>query len=285
MAAITKDSPPLYGRPEQLTPLIRRVLADNPGPFTYTGTGTFIVGCGEVAVIDPGPELDAHFDALTAALQGERVSHILITHTHSDHWPLSARLSQATGAPVLGLAPKGRELAEYGFSPPPADGEAVAGPGWTLRALHTPGHASNHICYALEEERALFSGDHVMGWSTTVIAPPDGDMDDYLSSLDKVAAGGFEVLWPTHGPPIERPAKFLRAYRAHRLQREERIAAHLKVGPSRVAEMVAALYAEIDPRLHPAAARTVAAHLLRLQKLGRAACDGEPPLEALWRLS
>lgn len=283
MAVNDPESPPPYGVAEQLTPLIRRVLANNPGPFTYTGTGTYIVGRGEVAVIDPGPELDDHLEALKAALDGERVSHILITHTHSDHWPLSARLAELTGAPVLGLAPRGREAAEYGFQPPPADGEAISGPGWTLRALHTPGHASNHVCYGLEEERALFSGDHVMGWSTTVIAPPDGDMDDYLASLDKVVGGGFEVLWPTHGPPVERPAKFLRAYKAHRLQREERVLAHLKHGPACVRDMVAALYAEIDPRLHPAAARTVAAHLLRLEKYGRAAREGEAPLEALWR--
>jgi glyoxylase-like metal-dependent hydrolase (beta-lactamase superfamily II) len=283
MAAHRDDDPPPYGMAEQLTPLIRRVLADNPSPFTHTGTGAFIVGAGEVAVIDPGPELDSHFEALKRALDGERVSHILITHTHSDHWPLSARLSRLTGAPVLGLPPRGRDAAEYGFAWGPVDGEAVSGPGWTLRAMHTPGHASNHICYALEEERALFSGDHVMGWSTTVIAPPDGDMDDYLASLDKVAAGGFEVLWPTHGPPVERPAKFLRACKAHRLQREERVLAHLKGGPARVPEMVAALYAEIDPRLHPAAARTVTAHLLRLEKRGRACSEGEVPLEAVWR--
>jgi glyoxylase-like metal-dependent hydrolase (beta-lactamase superfamily II) len=283
MAANDPQIPAPYSVAEQLTPLIRRVLANNPGPFTYTGTGTYIVGRGEVAVIDPGPELDEHFEALKAALDGEMVSHILITHTHSDHWPLSARLSELTGAPVLGDAPRGRDMAEYGFRPALADGEAVFGPGWTLRAVHTPGHASNHICYALEEERALFSGDHVMGWSTTVIAPPDGDMDDYLASLDKVVAGDFQVLWPTHGPPVERPAKFLRAYKAHRLQREERVLAHLKSGPANVREMVAALYAEIDPRLHPAAARTVTAHLLRLEKHGRAAREGEAPLEAVWR--
>lgn len=283
--AADHDTPPPYGQAEQLTPLIRRVLARNPSPFTYTGTGVFIVGRGEVAVIDPGPELDDHYDALTAALEGERVSHILITHTHSDHWPLSIRLADATGAPVLGMTPQGKDPLEYGFTRPPADGEVISGPGWTLRAMHTPGHASNHVCYALEEERALFSGDHVMGWSTTVIAPPDGDMDDYLASLDKVAQAEFDVLWPTHGPPIHKPGKFLRAYKAHRLQREERIAAHLRAGPARVPEMVQALYAEIDPRLHPAAARTVAAHLIRLEKLGRAAREGEAPLEALWRLS
>ena len=274
---------PLYGQSETLTPLIRRVLADNPGPFTYTGTGTFIVGHGEVAVIDPGPALDGHFDALTRALDGERVAVILITHTHSDHWPLAARLAEATGAPIVGRIPNGADPAVYGFDRAPQDGEAVAGPGWTLRAMATPGHASNHVCWALEEERALFSGDHVMGWSTTVIVPPDGDMTDYLASLDKVVAAGFDILWPTHGAPVRNPSRFVRSAKAHRMQREERIAAYLGGGPARIGDIVPALYPGLDVRLHGAAARTVAAHLIRLQQLGRAISDGTAPLEALWR--
>ena len=277
------DEDPPYGVCEPLTPLIRRVLADNPGPFTHTGTGTFIVGHGEVAVIDPGPALDSHFDALMAALKGERVAVILITHTHSDHWPLAARLAEATGAPILGRTPDGADPTAYGFDRAPEDGEVVAGPGWTLTALATPGHASNHVCWALGEERALFSGDHVMGWSTTVIVPPDGDMDAYLASLDRVIAGGFDVLWPTHGPPVRNPSRFVRSAKAHRLQREERVAASLEDGPTRVSEIVAALYAGIDPRLHGAAARTVAAHLLRLEKHGRAVREGDTPLDAVWR--
>jgi glyoxylase-like metal-dependent hydrolase (beta-lactamase superfamily II) len=280
--SLAAEDPP-YGLSEPLTPLIRRVLAENPGPFTHTGTGTFIVGHGEVAVIDPGPALDAHFDALTAALDGERVAAILITHTHSDHWPLAGRLAAATGAPVIGATPDGADPAVYGFDRAPFDGEVVSGPGWSLRAVTTPGHASNHVCWALEEERALFSGDHVMGWSTTVIVPPDGDMDAYLSSLDKVSAAGFEVFWPTHGPPIRNPARFVRGAKAHRLQREERILAFLGDGPARIPEIVAVLYAGIDTRLHGAAARTVAAHLIRLHGHGRVMREGEAPLDAVWQ--
>ncbi|HEY4031351.1 MAG TPA: MBL fold metallo-hydrolase [Caulobacteraceae bacterium] len=281
MSAIA-EAPP-YGISEPLTPLIRRVLAHNPGAFTFTGTGTFIVGHGEVAVIDPGPALDEHYAALASALEGERVTAILITHTHNDHWPLAARLAEATGAPVIGMIPRGADPAVYGFDRAPVDGEAICGPGWTLRAMTTPGHASNHVCYALEEENALFSGDHVMGWSTTVIVPPDGDMSDYLASLDKVAAGGFEVFWPTHGPPIAKPARFVRSAKAHRLQREERVAGQLAQGPRTVPELVATLYVGLDPRLVGAAERTVLAHLLRLEKHGRAAWDGAEPLAAVWR--
>lgn len=281
MVSLPEDAP--YGVCEALTPLIRRVLAENPGPFTFTGTGTFIVGHGEVAVIDPGPLLDSHYDALLQALDGEAVGAILITHTHSDHWPLASRLAEATGAPIIGRIPQGADPAKYGFDRAPDDGEVVAGPGWTLTAMATPGHASNHVCWALKEEEALFSGDHVMGWSTTVIVPPDGDMDAYLASLDRVLDGGFKMLWPTHGPPVANPTRFVRSAKAHRLQREERVAGQLGQGPSTVPELVAALYVGLDPRLTGAAERTVLAHLLRLEKYGRAAWEGAEPLTAVWR--
>ena len=280
-----------HGEPDQVSPLIRRVIADNPGPFTFTGTGTYIIGAGEVAVIDPGPDDPAHLAALQRTLAGERVTAILVTHTHLDHSPLSASLAQATGATVYGLpAPRIEEAAirldeghDRAFRPDVliADGDRISGPGWTLEAVTTPGHASNHLCYALVEENALFSGDHVMGWSTTVISPPDGDMTDYLASLDKVARRGFDVLWPTHGPPVREAAPFLAAYRAHRLEREAQILDQLAQGRRRIPEMVGQIYAGVDPRLHPAAAHSVLAHLIKLVREGRVASDGPPgPLAA-----
>ena len=280
-----------HGEPDQVSPLIRRVIADNPGPFTFTGTGTYIIGAGEVAVIDPGPDDPAHLAALQRTLAGERGTAIPVTHTPLDHSPLSAPLAQATGATVHGLpAPRIEEAAirldeghDRAFRPDVlvADGDRIAGPGWTLEAVTTPGHASNHLCYALVEENALFSGDHVMGWSTTVISPPDGDMADYLASLDKVARRGFDVLWPTHGPPVREAAPFLAAYRAHRLEREAQILDQLAQGRRRIPEMVGQIYAGVDPRLHPAAAHSVLAHLIKLVREGRVASDGPPgPLAA-----
>ena len=274
-----------YGRPDQVSPLIRRVIAGNPGPFTFTGTGTYLVGHGEVAVIDPGPALPAHLKAILEAVRGERVTTILVTHTHLDHSPLSAALARETGAVVLGLpaphvadpAVKLDEGHDHAFAPDQriADGDRITGPGWTLEAVTTPGHASNHVCYALVEENALFSGDHVMGWSTTVVSPPDGDMGDYYRSLDKVAGRGFERLWPTHGPPVEDVAPFLTAYRTHRLERERQILEQIAAGRGLIGEMVPVIYAAVDPRLHPAAAHSVLAHLLHLERSGQAARHGE----------
>ncbi len=267
------------GRPDQVSPLIRRVVAANPGPFTFTGTGTYIVGHGETAVIDPGPDLPGHLEALLNALAGERVSAILVTHTHLDHSPLAGPLAWATGARVLGLPPpRVAEAAvrldeghDQAFRPDETvrDGQRIAGPGWTLEAFATPGHASNHVCYALLEENALFSGDHVMGWSTTVISPPDGDMGDYYASLDKTAARGFERLWPTHGPPVEDVGPFLEAYKAHRLERERQILEQLALGLRRIPDIVRVIYADVDPRLHPAAAHSVLAHLIHLERSAR----------------
>jgi glyoxylase-like metal-dependent hydrolase (beta-lactamase superfamily II) len=282
----------VYGVPDQVSPLIRRVVAKNPGPFTYLGTGTYIVGHGEVAVIDPGPDLPEHLDALMAALKGERVTEILVTHTHADHSPLAHPLAGITGATVRGLpAPAvgstSEEPDEGAFRPDQLirDGERVSGPGWTLEAVFTPGHASNHVAYALIEENALFPGDHVMGWSTTVVSPPDGDMAAYLASLERVAARDFAILWPTHGPPIVEVAPFLRAYRAHRELREAQVLAELRAGQTRIRAMVERLYAGVDPRLHPAAAHSLWAHLIKLVNEGRAACDGPPGLDSdYWRV-
>ena len=284
-----------YGRCDQVSPLIRRVVAENPGPFTFTGTGTYIVGHDEVAVIDPGPPDHRHLEALLEAVAGERVSHVLVTHTHTDHSPLARPFAEATGAPILAARPPAlpslETVAEEGddasFRPDVVltGGEVVSGPGWTLEAMATPGHASNHMAFALREENALFPGDHVMGWSTTVVTPPDGDMDAYLASLDAVAAQDFATLWPTHGPPVTEVAPFLAAYRAHRLAREAQILARLEAGDRTIGEMVPVLYAAVDRRLWPAASLSVLAHLIRLVRLGRVTSDGPVEMGSSFRLA
>ena len=284
-----------YGRADAVSPLIRRVIAANPGPFTFTGTGTYIVGHDEVAVIDPGPPDHRHLEALLEAVKGERVSHVLVTHTHTDHSPLARPFAEATGAPILAARPPAlpslETVAEEGddasFRPDVVltGGEVVSGPGWTLEAMATPGHASNHMAFALREENALFPGDHVMGWSTTVVTPPDGDMDAYLASLDAVAAQDFATLWPTHGPPVTEVAPFLAAYRAHRLAREAQILARLEAGDRTIGEMVPVLYAAVDRRLWPAASLSVLAHLIRLVRLGRVTSDGPVEMGSSFRLA
>ncbi|MBV9510227.1 MAG: MBL fold metallo-hydrolase [Caulobacteraceae bacterium] len=283
-----------YGQVDQVSPLIRRVVADNPGAFTYTGTGTYIIGAGEVAVIDPGPDLDAHLEAILAATKGERIAAILTTHTHADHSPLARPLAERTGARIYGRPAPGAGAAEIRveedddglFRPDEtvADGWTIEGPGWRLEALATPGHASNHVCYALPQENALFSGDHVMGWSTTVISQPDGDMTAYYDSLDKVAARDFAVLWPTHGPPITEVAPFLGAYKAHRLDRERQILEQIAEGRHRIRDMVPVMYAGVDARLHPAAMGSVLSHLIHLTRQGVTASEGEPSLDSPFRL-
>ncbi len=294
MIPFVRDMAFEYGRPDQVSPLIRRIIARNPGPFTFTGTGTYLVGRGEVAVIDPGPDLPEHLDAIGRALEGERICAIAITHTHLDHSPLAAPLAQASGASIWGLPAPGTpdgalrldEGHDHRFRPDQlvADGQRLRGPGWTLEAVATPGHASNHLCWALIEENALFSGDHVMGWSTTVVSPPDGDMGAYYASLDKVAARGFDRLWPTHGPPVVEVAPFLEAYKAHRLAREAQILDQLAQGRDRIAQMVPIIYADVDPRLHPAAAHSMLAHLIHLVATGRVACQGPSGPDSAYRL-
>lgn len=283
-----------YGRVDQVSPLIRRVIANNPGPFTYVGTGTYIVGHGEVAVIDPGPDLAEHLHAILAATTGERVTHVLVTHHHSDHSPLSRPIAEAHGAKVYGRAVatppiEGEIRLEAGYDRFEPDvtvdtGDVLTGPGWTIEAIHTPGHTSNHICYALREENALFSGDHIMGWSTTVITPPDGDMGDYLASLETIRARGFSTLWPTHGAPITDPGPFIEAYAAHRLDRERQIIARLEAGDETIKAMVPTIYAAVDPRLHPAAAHSVLAHMIELVRTGRVSCEGAPGLDTRYLL-
>ncbi len=274
---------PHYGVAERLSPRIERLLANNPGPFTFRGTGVYIVGGGgHVAVIDPGPDLPEHIEAMKRALNGRAVSHILITHTHKDHSPAAGPLKQWSGARTYGFGPhpEGGDAEEGGdhvFVPDIAvrDGDVIAGDGFTIACVHTPGHTANHMCYALAEENALFTGDHVMGWSTSVIAPPDGDMGDYLMSLEKLIARNDSILYPTHGSPIREPAPMLRAYLAHRHMRETQILAALGQGENTIAGMVARLYAGLNPALMPAAALTVRAHLDHLLDEGKVFREGE----------
>jgi glyoxylase-like metal-dependent hydrolase (beta-lactamase superfamily II) len=270
-----------YGTALPVSPLVRRIVAHNPSPFTYTGTGTFIIGHGTVAVIDPGPTDPAHISAILAATTGETISHIVITHTHRDHSPGAVPLKAATGTRVVGCAPlvlnddgpRSDESFDQTYVPDQVliDGDTVTGPGWTLRAVATPGHTSNHVCYCLEEERALFTGDHVMGWSTTVVSPPDGNMTDYVASLRKLLTRNDVRYYPTHGKPVEKPQKFVRALITHRKMREAQIVECLKDGMTKVPDIVARLYAAVPSYLHAAAGRSVLAHLEDLQSRNRVA--------------
>jgi glyoxylase-like metal-dependent hydrolase (beta-lactamase superfamily II) len=285
-----------YGRADAVSPLIRRIVANNPGPFTYLGTGTYVVGHGEVAVIDPGPDLPEHLEAILAAIEGERLAAILVTHNHADHSPLADPLAKATGAPTYGCPLTSRPVEDevkmeadhdVGFVAQNSTcaGGRIAGPGWTFEAIPTPGHTSNHVCYALKEENALFSGDHVMGWSTTVVTPPDGDMGQYLASLRLIRSRGFATIWPTHGPPITEVDPFLAEYEAHRLERERQVLDQLARGPARVTDMVPIVYATVDKRLYPAAARSMLAHLILLVRQGRVVSDGPPEIGSVFRLA
>lgn len=264
---------------EDLEPLVRRVLAPNGSPFTYTGTQTYLVGGAEgLAVIDPGPDLPQHVEALLAAIGDAPVAALCCTHTHRDHSPAAAVLARETGAPVIGCAPlvlnSDAPRADAPFDPDYrpdrvlGDGEALAGPGWTLTAVATPGHTSNHLCFALEESGALFTGDHVMGWSTTVVSPPDGDMGDYMASLEKLYARGDRIYYPAHGPAVTRPRQLVRGMIGHRRQRERQILRLLAESGRGVEAMVPIMYRGLDPRLWPAAGQSTRAHLTDLEKRG-----------------
>ncbi|KPM21667.1 MBL fold metallo-hydrolase [Citromicrobium bathyomarinum] len=265
------------GTPEKPEPLVTRVLAPNPSPYTFTGTQTYLVGEGaDRAVIDPGPDEAEHLDAILAAAGDARISAILCTHTHRDHSPGAAPLAERTGAPVMGCAklviadngPRLDESFDTTYEPERvlSDGEAVSGDGWTLRAVHTPGHTSNHLCFALEESGALFTGDHVMGWSTSVIVPPDGDMGDYLESLDKLYSREDRVYYPAHGAPVEKPQQLVRSMLGHRRQRERQILKVLADGPRSLPEFIPIMYKGLDPRLEKAAQMSVHAHLIDLER-------------------
>jgi glyoxylase-like metal-dependent hydrolase (beta-lactamase superfamily II) len=278
------DAPDLSGEPyaiaEQISPLIRRVLARNASPFSYTGTQTYIVGRGDVAVIDPGPLGDdpRHVGELMQILSGETITAIMCTHTHRDHSPAAAPLALATGAPIIGCAPlvidDDGPRSDASFDPTYAptrvlaDGEALTGNGWTLTALATPGHTSNHLCYALAEEKALFTGDHIMGWSTTVVSPPDGDMADYMRSLQLLIERDDAVYYPAHGAPVDKPQRLARGMMGHRKQREGQILRLIGQGVGVIADMVPHMYKGVDQRLWPAAGRSVLAHLIDLRDRG-----------------
>jgi glyoxylase-like metal-dependent hydrolase (beta-lactamase superfamily II) len=279
-----------HGVNTRLSPLVSHVLAPNPGPFTFKGTGVYLVGAGEsVAVIDPGPDMAEHLWALKRVIGARRVTHILITHSHRDHSPAAAALKNWSGAPVYGLpdhaAPSTQEGAvdeahDHDFVPDVMahDGMRIAGDGFTFECVATPGHTANHVCYALMEERALFSGDHVMGWSTSVIAPPDGDMGQYIASLEKLRMRDETLFYPTHGSPIPDAKVWVTQLIAHRREREQQILAALQDGEISVTQLVLRLYPDIAPALRPAAAQQVMAHLLHLAEQGAVARDG-----ALWR--
>jgi glyoxylase-like metal-dependent hydrolase (beta-lactamase superfamily II) len=309
-----------YGEVVPVSSLVRRVMANNPGPFTYLGTGTYLIGHGDIAVVDAGPDDAAHVEAVLAALEpGERVTHLVVTHTHSDHSPASGPLQERTGAATYGfgaqlrvpdLAALADDAVVFGDpeadadptadagqaddgapKPPPRpgdpsfcpdvllrDGDVVEGDGWTLEAVHTPGHASNHLCYLLREEGVLCSGDHVMGWSTTVVSPPDGNLGDYVASLEKLLERPQDRSYlPTHGPAIEEPHTLVRAYLAHRRRRSEEILAALDTGPATIAEIVPRIYADTDKKMWRAAAGSVYAHLLHLRDLGDVEAQDDPP--------
>ena len=268
------------GKADRVSPLVRRVLVNNPSPYTFKGTNSYIVGSGHVAVIDPGPDDDAQLAALLDAVRGETVTHILVTHSHADHSPLAQRLQRMTGAITLAYgaveAPPSAGLRldasiDHDFEPDQrlAEGDCVSGPGWTLEALFTPGHMSNHMCFALKEEKALFAGDHVMAWATSVIAPPDGDMGQYFASLRKLLDRDDHVYHPGHGPSKRDPLPLVRGYLAHRRMREEAIRARVAQGARSVGEIVASIYADVDPRLHGAAALSTTAHLDHLVEQGK----------------
>lgn len=269
------------GQAEQLEPLVRRVLAGNPSAFTYTGTESYVVGASdEVAVIDPGPDEPEHIRAILDTVGGARLTAILCTHTHRDHSPAAAPLAALTGAAVIGCAPLAisdsgpRSDAPFDQTYAPdrvlADGESLSGPDWTLTALTTPGHTSNHLCFALEESGALFTGDHVMGWSTSVIAPPDGDMAAYLDSLQKLYERTDRVYYPAHGPQVNKPQQLVRGMMGHRRQRERQILRLLGEAPAVIEDLVPRMYQGVDRALWPAAGRSVLAHLIDLERRGLA---------------
>jgi len=282
MGSMAQPAPrlaPDTGLAMRLSPLVRRVLAPNPSPFTYQGTQTYLVGEADLAVIDPGPAEPPHLDALLGAIGDRPVRAILCTHTHRDHSPAAPLLAARTGAPIIGCAPLALDddgpRADASFDRDYApdrilqDGEQLSGADWTLTALATPGHTSNHLCFVLEEERALFSGDHVMGWSTSVVSPPDGDMTDYLRSLERLLAREDAIYYPAHGDPIEQPRRFVRGMLGHRRMREGQILRFLeREGASAIPAMVAAMYVGLDPRLEGAAGRSVLAHLIDLERRG-----------------
>lgn len=285
-----------YREIETIAPGIRRVVAENPGPFTLHGTGTYIIGEGKVAVIDPGPADSAHIDALVKGLAGETITHVLVTHTHMDHSPGCALLREYTDAPTYAYGPHGAGKLEVGvqveeggdmeFDPDVKvrDGDIIEGEGWSVECVYTPGHTSNHICFQYREQKALFTGDHVMGWSTSIISPPDGDMGDYLNSLNKLLTRNDEIYWPTHGPSIDSPKSFVQKFIEHRQEREDQIINCLQRGLTTIEVMVPDMYDGLPEFMYPAAARSVLAAMEHMANKGNIATDGAITLKATYRL-
>ena len=291
---------PAHGRAVQVAPDVLRVTASNAGPFTFHGTNSYIVGRDALAVIDPGPDDDDHLKALLAAIAGRPVSHIFVSHTHRDHSPLAAKLKIATGATVLAEGPHrpARPLhtgevsrldagGDVDFRPDFAlsDAAVTHGDGWSLRTVLTPGHTANHAAFALEGTGILFCADHVMAWSTTIVAPPDGSMSDYMSSLVKLIDRGDRLLLPGHGGPVTAPRTFMRGLKTHRRMRERAIVERLRLGDRLIGDMVKAIYSEVDPRLHGGAALSVLAHLEDLVARGKVRCDGAPAIDGVFGLA
>lgn len=291
---------PAYGEAVPVADGVERITVNNPSPFTFHGTNSYIVGNRSVAVIDPGPEDEAHFQALLRALRGREVTHIAVSHTHRDHSPLARRLKDATGALIVAEGPhrasrplhEGEtnpfaESSDMDFMPDIAlgDGETVAGDGWALTALLTPGHTANHTAFALEGTGTVFSADHVMAWATSIVAPPDGAMSDYMASLEKLLLRDDRLYLPGHGGALSEPAAFLRGLRAHRRMRERAVLERIKAGDSAIPDMVKVIYASTDPRLHGAAALSVLAHIEDLVERGQIETDGPPSLFGRYRLA
>jgi glyoxylase-like metal-dependent hydrolase (beta-lactamase superfamily II) len=292
--AFDTHAPGPAGQVQQVSPLVRRVLAPNPGPFTFTGTCSYLIGQGDIALLDPGPDDPEHLGVLMKALAGDSLRAIVVTHSHRDHSPGARALQALTGAPIIGagvhrasrpaIGDEGTRLdasadTEHRPDLELGDGMRLEGRGWTLEAIATPGHTANHLCFALAQDNALFSGDHVMAWSTTVVAPPDGSMRDYMASLALIAQRDEKVFWPGHGGPVAEPQRFVRALIQHRRQREAAILARLSAGDDQIAAIAAALYRGIRPELRKAAALSVLAHLEDLVERGEARSHG-PPGEA-----
>lgn len=291
---------PAYGEAVPVADGVVRLTVNNPSAFTFHGTNSYIVGKDTLAVIDPGPENEEHLQALLKTINGRPVSHIFVSHTHVDHSPLTARLKQATGATVLAEGPhrSARPLhlgevnaldasGDTNFQPDAllADGEIVEGDGWALRAIHTPGHMANHLVFALEGTGILFSADHVMAWATSVVAPPDGSMSDFMTSLETLLERDDRAFLPGHGGPVTSPAAFMRGLRSHRKMRERAIVERLRKGDRNIAEIVAAIYRDTDPRLHGAAGLSVFAHLEDLVNRSVVVTDGEPSLGGIFTIA
>ncbi|THV23080.1 MBL fold metallo-hydrolase [Peteryoungia ipomoeae] len=289
---------PQHGIAVPVADRVQRLTAPNSGPFTFHGTNTYIVGDRSVCVIDPGPEDEAHFAALLAALEGREVTHIAVSHTHRDHSPLARHLKEKTGAIIVAEGPhrparplfEGEsnpfaESADMAFTPDIAlaDGETVAGEGWRLTAVHTPGHTANHAAFALDGTGILFSADHVMAWATSIVAPPDGAMGDYMASLERLLTRDDRLYLPGHGGPVSQPQAFVRALRTHRLMRERAVLEQIRKGVDRIPDMVRVIYASTDPRLHGAAALSVLAHIEDLVEKGLVMSDGPPRLTGPYR--